>query len=88
MLWNSCNYQNSKPPETIQYQPQPTETIKNSPETIRNYLLHRSPPPLHRATSQQILPCFSTIDFEHDFIIKKVELQKQPPEMFCKKMCS
>ena len=77
--------QNSKLSETIQYHPQPTETIGNHPETTLNYLLHRHHLPLHRATNQQSLPCFFAVDFEHDFIIRKVELQKQPSEVFCEK---
>ena len=76
MLWNWFNYQNSKPPKTIRNHPQPTETIQNQPETTKNYLQQRNPPPLQCATSYQILPCFSAVDFEHDFSIRKAELGK------------
>ena len=76
---------NQQPPQSTRYHPQSTETIGNHPETTRNYLLHRNPPPHPHAKSQQTLPCFSAVDFEHDFIIRKVELQKQPSEVFCEK---
>ena len=76
ILWNCFNYYNSKTPETIRNFPQPTDTIQNHPETTQNYLNQREPPPPHRATSYQILPCFSAVDFEHYFSIRKAELGK------------
>ena len=71
-----CNYWNSKPPDTIWNHPQPTGAIWNHPETTQNYLHQWKFLSFHRATSHQILPSFSIVDFEHDFIIRKVQLGK------------
>ena len=74
------------------------QTIWNhpiSPATNRN----RSKPPrdhpklLASPESPATPPCneptnltlFSAVDFEHYFIIRKLELQKPPPEVFCEK---
>ena len=34
------------------------------------------PPPSHRATNHQYLLYFSVVDFEHDFMVRKVDLGK------------
>ena len=55
----------------------PTETIRSHPETTQNYLHQRNPPPSpHRPTNYQILPYFFAVAFEHDFLIRKIELGK------------
>ena len=51
-------------------------TNRKLSETTQNYLHHRNPLLYHRAMRHQILLCFSAVDFEHDFIIRKIELGK------------
>ena len=45
-------------------------------ENTQNFLHHQNPMSPQHTTSHQMLPCFSALDFEHDFIIRKVELGK------------
>ena len=70
-----------KPSETTHKPPKATCTNGSHPSTHTHTHTHTH---IHththtqpqRATSYQILPCFSAIDFEHDFLIRKTELGK------------
>ena len=61
-----------------------THNQQKPPETTRK-LASPEPPTTPPHNEPTTLLCFSTVDFEHDFIIRKVELQKQPPEVFREK---
>ena len=71
-IWFSIgNYQNNKPPETNQPQPDGNHSkpSKNHPRLLQptqNF-------PKLAVTSHQMLPYFSTIDFKHEFIVRKVK---------------
>ena len=62
-----------KQSEIILNQQKPSETTQKPSKTT---CTNGTPQPTHRAMSHQILPCFFAVDFEHDFIISKVGLQK------------
>ena len=65
-------------PETARNHPKPLETTcnqsKNPPKLAIINPSSLGPPPHHRATSHQFLPCFSAVDLEHGFLIRKVKL--------------
>ena len=57
-----------QPSEIILNQQKPSKTTQKTPKATCTNETHWPP---HRATSHQILPCFSAVDLEHGFIIMK-----------------
>ena len=86
----SRNYCAGNQTETIQNYPKPPRSYPKLSGTTRNYFkptqnfpklaiissTPQDPPSSHRATSRQLLPCFSVTEFEHKFIVRKVKLGK------------